>query len=157
MFRLDGSSADADDLESATDARAEWRDLEEAALSDGSAEAPSSSDCEENEPNDVRSFSHSYVLQTALQKNQSDPHFNPAHSKIKQSANILQDPPVSSLVATASNAADDPASHRGPASVPVLAEAVMVATLRSEQHRYEESTSIPSLSDENVTAGRWIG
>ena len=50
MFRLDGSSVDADDVESATDARAEWRDLEEAAQSDGSASGPSDSDCEEIEP-----------------------------------------------------------------------------------------------------------
>ncbi len=155
MFRLDGSSVDADDLENAPDAGAELRDFEEVVSSDGSAEGRSDSESEENEPDDVRSLSHSYVLQTALQKNQSDPHFNPAHSKIKQSAIILQDPPVSSIIATASSIVEDSAASRGPASMPT--EVVMVATLRSEQHRYDESMSVPSLSDENVTAGRWIG
>jgi hypothetical protein len=146
QFGLEGTGEDA------SDAPAEFRDLPDDGSSHDSLEAHTDSEGEEDEPADVRSFSHSYVLQTALQKNQSDPHFNPAHSKIKQPANILQDPPVSSLGGTtaAGAAADD--------NTPSLSDhGSVAATLRSEQLMYVEACNMPSLSDENITAGRWIG
>ena len=149
QFGLEGTCADSED---ASDVPAEFRDFPDDGSSHGSFEAPTDSEGEQDEPADVRSFSHSYVLQTALQKNQSDPHFNPAHSKIKQLANILHDPLVSSLGGTtaAGAAADD--------NTPSLSDhGSVAATLRSEQLMYVEACNMPSLSDENITAGRWIG
>ena len=150
QFSLDGGSLDA---EEAVDVLS--TDLpDNVSSSDGSLDAHTDSEGHEDEPDDVRSFSHGFILQTALQKNQSDPHFNPAHSKIHQPASILNDPPVSSLGGTgtaASAAADDKAHMR-------LSERVLQSSLRSEQQRYNEELFAPQpLSDENITAGRWIG
>ena len=158
QFRIDSSLQDADDATDDVGSRTDLRDFPDAASSDCDSDSHTDSEGEENEPDDVRSFSHSYVLQAALQKNQSDPHFNPAHSKIKQPASILQDPPVSCLVGIGPPlaVAEDCSSEQGSVSGPT--ERVLVAALRSEQQRYEEAPGVlPSLSDENITAGRWIG
>jgi len=147
QFRLDGGSLEAQDVEDAADSR--FADLPENVSTDDSLDAHTDSDGHEDEPDDVRSFSHGFILQTALQKNQSDPHFNPAHSKIHQPASILNDPPVSSLGA-ASAAADDNAHVRP-------SERVLQASLRPEQLRHDDAFTPHPLSDESITAGRWIG
>lgn len=153
QFRIDGSLQDADEAADDVGSRVDFLD---AVSSSHGSDSHTDSEGEQNEPADVRSFSHSYVLQAALQKNQSDPHFNPAHSKIKQPASILHDPPVSCLVGIGTSAvSEESSSERGSVSGP--SERVLVAALRSEQQRYEEAPGAPSLSDENITAGRWIG
>ena len=111
QFSIEGSLQDADEAADDGSSRADLPDLLDAGSQDGCSDARTDSEGED-EPADVRSFNHSYVLQAALQKNLSDPHFNPAHSKIKQPASILQDPIVSCLagIAPAQAAADDTSS-----------------------------------------------
>jgi hypothetical protein len=146
QFRFDGCP----DAEDVADVRAELREMSDVVSADGSLDAHSDSDAEQDEPVDVRSFSHSVVLQTALQKNLSDPHFNPAHSKIKQPASILNDPLVSSLsVVTSDDVSSNGSSFAGHGN-----DRTHAAAPKIEQQRCD---GMPSLSDENVTAGRWIG
>ena len=154
-FPMEGCVQDAEDAADDTSSRA--LDSLDVGSQDGSSDARTDSEGEDNEPADVRSFNHSFVLQAALQKNLSDPHFNPAHSKIKQPASILQDPIASCLagIGPSHAAAEETSSERGSVSGPT--ERVLVATLRSEQQRYDDALMAPSLSDENITAGRWIG
>ncbi len=142
QFGMEGGGSDTED---AADVLAEINDLPEPVSSEDSQNVHTSSEGEESEPADVRSLSHSYVLQTALQKNQSDPHFNPARSKIKQPVNVLHEGLMSSLGGAALD--DNTPSDHGSVSGP----------LKFEQARYDEATGMPSLSDENITAGRWIG
>jgi hypothetical protein len=147
QFGLDGACPDLE--EDVADTRADIRDFP-GDTSEGSLGTHTDSEAEESEPADVRSFSHSYVLQAALQKNQSDPYFNPAHSKIKQPANVLHEPPVSSLggIAACAVAADD--------QTPSDSGSVY-GMVKPDQPRHDDATTMPSLSDENITAGRWIG
>jgi hypothetical protein len=148
QFGLDGACPDSE--QDAADTRADIRDFP-GDMSEGSLDTHTDdSEAEESEPADVRSFSHSYVLQAALQKNQSDPYFNPAHSKIKQPANVLHEPPVSSLggISACAVASDD--------QTPSDSGSVY-GMLKPDQPRQDDATSMPSLSDENITAGRWIG
>lgn len=148
QFGLDGACPDSE--QDAADTRAEIRGFP-GDTSEGSLDTHTDdSEAEESEPADVRSFSHSYVLQAALQKNQSDPYFNPAHSKIKQPANVLHEPPVSSLSGiSACVVASDDQTPSDSGSV--------YGILKPDQARQDDATSMPSLSDENITAGRWIG
>jgi hypothetical protein len=139
---MEGSCSDSED---AAEIRAELGDLPDPVSSEDSQCVHTSSEGEESEPADVRSLSHSYVLQTALQKNQSDPHFNPARSKIKQPINVLHEGLMSSLGGAVSD--DNTPSDHGSVS----------GQLKCEQARQDDVTSMPSLSDENITAGRWIG